>query len=339
MNAAKKKLIVVLTGSLGDIIRGFQIIPALRESGEFDIHWLSDSRWSSFVALHPGIKQVWDFDRKAPLRSARELRTNMSSQHFEVCIDLQRNLKSALLSRLSQARRSIGFASANSREGNYIFHREHIESRDWFYPKDEQYLDFVRLLLGKEVASEASYLSADMFSSSDLSEFSLPDDFSALVLGSSRENKNWPTLGYLRFIQAIFAENKSRFVLLGTGDQQPVAQRLIEGLSSEQSSQVLNLVGKTNLSQLGAVLSRASVCVGPDSGALHLSAAMGVPSVVLFGSTSVRRVAPRGEHVRTVQASLGCSPCERKRCAGLDNLCMRLIRPELVVDAVKSLTA
>jgi ADP-heptose:LPS heptosyltransferase len=99
----------------------------------------------------------------------------------------------------------------------------------------------------------------------------------------------------------------------------------------------VDLAGRTDLSVLAAVLERASVFVGNDSGPMHLAAALGTPTLGIFGSTSPAWTAPRGKAARVIgPAEVDCSPCFRKTCP-FDRECLTGIAPENVANAVTGL--
>jgi heptosyltransferase-2 len=99
----------------------------------------------------------------------------------------------------------------------------------------------------------------------------------------------------------------------------------------------IDLAGRTDLSVLAAVLERASVFVGNDSGPMHLAAALGTPTLGIFGSTSPAWTAPRGKAARVIgPAEVDCSPCFRKTCP-FDRECLTGIAPENVANAVTGL--
>jgi ADP-heptose:LPS heptosyltransferase len=88
------------------------------------------------------------------------------------------------------------------------------------------------------------------------------------------------------------------------------------------------------LAELGALLARAAVVVGADTGPVHLAAVLGVPTVALFGPKDPAVYAPRGPAVRVVWKQVWCSPCPLRRCG--DPVCMTGMRLEEVWPAVEA---
>ena len=99
---------------------------------------------------------------------------------------------------------------------------------------------------------------------------------------------------------------------------------------------ILDLAGLTTLPVLAAVMTLASVCVSNDSGAMHLAAAAGVPTVAIFGPTSERATAPLARAQVTIEVltnPVWCRPCMLRECP-IDHRCMTGIEPRHVLAAI-----
>jgi heptosyltransferase-2 len=98
-----------------------------------------------------------------------------------------------------------------------------------------------------------------------------------------------------------------------------------------------DLVGRTDLTLLAAVLAECAAVVSNDSGAMHVAGAVGTPVVAIFGPTDERATAPLGEHT-IVSASVFCRPCHLRTCP-IDHRCMRRVTPARVLEAVHAYLA
>ena len=106
---------------------------------------------------------------------------------------------------------------------------------------------------------------------------------------------------------------------------------------SQEEAQPIDLSGETSITDLVALFSRSRLAAGPDCGPMHIAAAMGIPVVSLWGATSPARSAPYGSESFVLQSAIGCAPCYRRRCPGLNRLCMFKIPPEAVLARVETL--
>jgi ADP-heptose:LPS heptosyltransferase len=131
---------------------------------------------------------------------------------------------------------------------------------------------------------------------------------------------------YCQLVDKILLPGNMQVVLLGDKSKIDQAQRLVENLGlSDKKQGLINLVGKTSLIELVAVLKEAAAGIGPDSGPGHLSGAVGTPYIALFGPTSPKRVAPYGCQHLVIKTDVSCAPCNKRRCPGLDKICMSSI--------------
>jgi heptosyltransferase-2 len=104
---------------------------------------------------------------------------------------------------------------------------------------------------------------------------------------------------------------------------------------SHLDKSALDLTGKTDLPTLAAVLARAAAVVSNDSGAAHVAAALGRPTIIVFGSTDPSWTAPRGDHVTVIRDPVRCSPCFRSVCPLEDAYaCLRIVESDGVIRAL-----
>ena len=145
--------------------------------------------------------------------------------------------------------------------------------------------------------------------------------------------KQWPAEHFLA-VGKWHVAHGGRVVLVGSKGEMPVAARLAEQLPG-----ALNLAGRTNLSELMAVLASAHFVVANDSGAMHLAAAVGTSGVAIFGSTDPTATGPLGAPWRLIVSPAECRPCFQRRCPRQDNpyFCLRDISPEAVQEELKAL--
>ncbi len=329
-------ILIILMGSLGDLIRGLCLVSHIKNNlPKCRVTWLVEPAWAEIVSFHPQIDKMIVFDRPRNVFGLWKLYKNLSQKHFDIAFDLQRHFKSGFFSLLSGAKTRIGFSRKNAKELNWIFNNEHIEDvgDELLLPKWRHYLKFTEYL----GIPEPAFLDFG-FSSLDVETIAPPiitgisDPLIAVVIGTSWESKEWFFQGYYELVKNILSSGGRQVVLLGDRSKIESAAELSKKVSSHR---LINLVGKTSLLELVAVLKAAVAGVGPDSGPAHLSAAVATPFVTLFGPTSPRRAAPyKYEHL-VVQSDLNCVSCYKKKCPDLNSKCMLLIGVKAVEDKLK----
>ncbi len=322
-------ILIILMGSLGDIIRALCLICHLKSHWpQSRISWLVEARWAELIRLHRQIDKVIIFRREWRASALWQLCKELSQQDFDITLDLQRIFKSGLFSLLSGAKRRIGVHRNNAKELNWLFNNEHISYVDDNLSKLSHYLKFTEQL-GLPAATALDF-GFDRFDGNKIlptAVVEIQNSFIAVVMGSSWETKDWYFEGYCRLVQQILSFLKRDVVLLGDSSQSPAARRLSKNMDSHK---VIDLTGNS-LVEMTAVLKAAAAGVGPDSGPGHLAAAVGTPYVTLFGPTPPGRHAPYGCDHLVVQTEKDCIPCYKKRCPGRNRECMYDIDPERVM--------
>ncbi|MEE2940147.1 MAG: glycosyltransferase family 9 protein, partial [Planctomycetota bacterium] len=200
---------------------------------------------------------------------------------------------SSLVARLSGAPRVLGFDRARAKELSWIWTRERIEPGPRREHMVRQYMRFPRLL-GLGDAPPRRSLPA----SAPASTFA--DDFAAshgapllLNLGASRPDKRWPPSSFRGLAVDLLESPLDGFdgpiVLTGGPEDRAAADEVARDL------EVHDLVGRTNLPELWALCARSRAMVSADTGPMHLCAAVGTPTVALFGPGDPARTGPFGE--------------------------------------------
>jgi ADP-heptose:LPS heptosyltransferase len=150
-----------------------------------------------------------------------------------------------------------------------------------------------------------------------------------LAPGSGTREKNWPAAYYAAIARWWRGRTGGAvIVLLGPAEQERGG---LDALAVDFIS-AKNL----NLAQVAALLCRGDLYLGNDSGITHLAAAVGAPTVALFGPSDARRWAPRGPKVRLLSLDVACSPCDldvMKSCP--HRKCLTEFLPEKVIGALE----
>jgi lipopolysaccharide heptosyltransferase II len=160
------------------------------------------------------------------------------------------------------------------------------------------------------------------------------EPFAAVVPGSVWGTKRWPREDYARLVAGLVSDLGLRVVLLGA----PGERELCDVVAREAGAGVTNAAGETTLGETAAVIARACLFIGNDSGPTHMAMALGVPSVALFGPTDPGQFDFRGHSL--VYRNLKCSACSfygSERCHLGHWDCMQSIAPDDVLGAAAAL--
>lgn len=144
--------------------------------------------------------------------------------------------------------------------------------------------------------------------------------------------KQWPP-GHVASVAADWIADGGVVALVGAGADRPAAHAVLAGLPADARASVLDLTGHTSLNALAGVLGLAARVLANDSGAMHLAAALGTPTVTVFGPTREWATAPLGPH-RILTHEVWCRPCMLRECP-LDHRCMTRVSPDRVIAALR----
>jgi heptosyltransferase-3 len=145
--------------------------------------------------------------------------------------------------------------------------------------------------------------------------------------------KEWGTAHYIELIGRVRTEFGFPVLIIGSSEERDRVSAIVEACGTG----VYNLAGRTSLGILAAVIKSGSLFIGVDSAGMHMAAAVGTPTVSIFGPSSPASWAPRGSRHRVVQGSLPCIPCRQKGCEGSgQSRCLEELPVSVVMDAVVS---
>jgi ADP-heptose:LPS heptosyltransferase len=201
-------------------------------------------------------------------------------------------------------------------------------------PKVEHYLEFL-VYLGINPLHELDFGLGGLDLGQELPHVEplLSDPAVAVVLGSSWESKEWPFEHYLELVSALVHDRGVQVVLVDAPAKEAMARAITERVGEDK---VVNLVGRTTLPQMAAVLKSVHAVIGPDCGAGHVAAAVKTPYISLFGPTSPVRTAPYGNERFVLQADMPCIPCYKRSCPHGMSECMARILPSNVLELLDS---
>jgi heptosyltransferase-1 len=333
-----RRVLFVLTGAIGDVIRALPLLGRVRRAWpQTHIAWAVEPTSEPVLRGHPWLDELIVYDRRHAPWSFLPFLQKVRRGRFDLAFDLQRHLKSGLIALVSGARERIGFASANTKEFNHLFSKRRIEPQPSMRLKLLQYQAFADVLGLPPVPIEFGLELSESESSRTRALLAdVPRPIVAVILGSS-----WPSRLYfsesiaevIRGVAFPIEGSPALFpVLVGGPGEIALASQVIDHLSELPG---LNLAGRTSLRDLIGIFAECAVAFGPDSGPMHLAAAVGCPVVSLWGATSPQRSAPWGFAQLAMHASIPCHPCYLRECP-IGRECMRRIAPASVVSMIRT---
>jgi heptosyltransferase-2 len=261
---------------------------------------------------------------------------------FDLAILLPNSFGSALVTRSAGIAKRFGYAG----EARGFLLTKAFAKPGWKNSRHEAfyYLNLIEETteyLGKKVPSDKPDFSipvseARRSSARDqLEQAGLQPDESYAVMGAGSTNsraKRWPADRFAKVADRLTRELGLRPILLGSAAEIEVSTTVCENANTE----IVDLTGRTLLEDAVAIISEAKMMISNDMGLAHISAAVGTPTVTIFGPTNHLTTAPFGAEI--VRVDVECSPCMLRDCP-IDHRCMTRIEPEDVFERASNLLA
>ena len=341
---APRRILIIKPSSLGDIVHALPVLAALREKYPgAHIAWLVGNSFAALLDGHPLIDEIIRFDRTRygrMLRDPRILREflefvrDIRRKRFDLVVDLQGLIRSGFLACASGAKHRIGFADA--REAAWVFYSQRVRCPASAKHAVDRNLCVARALgldvdnpkfpLGirphETVSARARLTSA---------AGGPIDSFTAILPAARWPTKQWRTERIAELIDRIHDAGLPRCVLLGAPADRETADEIIADCRSD----VIDLVGKTDLRELTVMIELSDRVICHDSGPMHIAAALNKPIVAIFGPTDPKRTGPYAAHARIVATPIECSPCFRRTC--WHHSCMIQLEVQTVLKQVTAL--
>lgn len=157
--------------------------------------------------------------------------------------------------------------------------------------------------------------------------------FAGFQPGASEERRRWPAEYFSRLGRMLWNEKGVVPVLLGTASEGEVGQEVAQGWDFP----FVNLMGRTGLGELSAVLANLAFLVTNDTGTMHLAAGLGVPVASVFLATAQPwDTGPVRSGALSLEPDIPCHPCAFGTACDIDNACRRQITPEVVYEYLRS---
>jgi lipopolysaccharide heptosyltransferase II len=330
------RVLIVLPGAIGDVVRALPLLGRIRR-GRPDAHigWAVEPPSAPLLVSHPWLDEALIFRRRDGMRAIPPFVRRLRAGRWDLALDLGRGLKSALLARATGAPVRIAFARADTREGAWLLATRRLPVQGIDRPKLEQFLAFgdglglpaTPVRFGLEATADEAAQAEALLSG-------LRRPIVAACVGSSCPARRWFPEPTAAVLNGLTDRMRGSAVLIGTGDDAAFAAAVARAARGP----LRDLVGRTSLRQLLALLGRCALAFGPDSGALHLAAAVGTPAVSLWGATSAQRSAPFGSERLAIQGVAPCTPCFLRECP-IGRVCMETITPDHVLEKAHEVLA
>ncbi len=326
-----KKILIILHGSIGDVTRALPLADSLRQGfPRAFLAWSVEPASLPLLQENPAIDEIIVFDRSQWWKSFGRFLAQIRAERFDLVLDLQRHFKSGFISWWSGAGQRIGFGRHDSKELNWLYNNLHIDTYGETFSKLEHYLRFADYLGVPRAPLEWDFhLTGAEWSSVEHHLSGVRPPFAAVFVGARWDSKKWFAVQMARCAEMLHDDYRLDVVLLGGKEDQALALEA----AADARVVVTNLVGRTSLREAIGIIDNAQLAVGPDTGLMHIAAAVRTPVISLWGATSPQRTGPYGFGNLVIQGHAPCVPCNRRRCS-IGRICMKSISAEQIADKI-----
>ncbi|MFL0804462.1 MAG: glycosyltransferase family 9 protein [Agarilytica sp.] len=279
---------ILRLSAIGDVCHAVSMVQSIqRRWPEAKITWVVGKIEATLLAGLANVELVV-FDKRGGFSSLLALRTTFKKRRFDVLLHMQAALRASVVSTCIPAKIKVGFDKARAREGQWLFTNAQVKAQSQPHVL-EGFATFAEIL---DVPAETPQW--DMPISTDderWAEDHLPGSgpFAVISPAASKAERNWTVEGYVA--AAAYLHAKGYTVVL-TGGPSEMEQRLSADITQGCEFSLVDLVGKTKLKQLLAVLKKARLVIAPDTGPAHMAVTVGTPVIGLYAHSNPRRTGP-----------------------------------------------
>jgi len=287
------RVLLVKTSSLGDVIHTLPALTdALRALGDVRFDWVVEEGFAEIPSWHPAVDRVipvairrW---RKHPLQTLRSgewarFKASLRERKYDLVIDAQGLLKSALLTRYADAD-VAGLDRHSAREPL----ASRFYDRRYAVPREQHALERVRQLVAQALGYPVPAGLGDYGLDRARLQLGSGEPYLVFLHGTTWPSKHWPEPYWRELAERLSADGWAIRLPWGNEVERARAERIAEGLSR------VSVLPRLNLAGVAGQIAGARGCVAVDTGLGHLAAALDVPTVSLYGPTLPGRVGAYG---------------------------------------------
>jgi len=297
-----QRILIIKPSALGDIVLALPALASLRASiPDARISWFIRPEYAPLLAGVSGIDEVIGFDRiflgkwwynPKAFAALVSLIGRLRRSKFDLVIDLQGLLRTALFAWLARCKKRFGMKPSREFAGLFYTHKIAQDA------DSVHLIDYYQKIVSAAGAS-AKICKFNLTPTSRaidsvarlLREHGVRSDrYAVFVPGSARVSKCWPVQNFAALADEITSQFGLSIIAIGTNAEKP----LLRKLKSVSNVQIADFAGLTDIPQLIALIDGAKVVVSNDTGPGHIAVALGVPVVIIFGATNPSRIRPYG---------------------------------------------
>ncbi|MDR9437202.1 MAG: glycosyltransferase family 9 protein [Thiohalophilus sp.] len=283
-------LCILRLSAIGDICHTLPVVRTIQQAWpQTRLTWIIGKTEYALLQGIPDIEFIV-FDKARGLAAYRDVHRQLNGRRFDALLHMQIALRASLLSRLVNAPIRLGFDRARARDLQWLFTNRRIEARAHQHVMDGLF-GFSQALgiKDKQLRWDIPIPAADRQKAEQLADPARP--YLVISPSASSAYRNWQVDGYAQVAEYAAREHGLQVYL--TGGNSAAEQQLAAAIEEKaDNANLTNLVGKTSLKQLLAVLENATALISPDSGPAHMATTVDTPVIGLYACANPDRTGP-----------------------------------------------
>lgn len=287
-SSAPDSLCILRLSAIGDVCHAIAAVQAIqKEWPSTKITWIVGKVEAQLIHDLPGITVI-PFDKKLGFKGMKAIWTLLKDQKFDALVHMQLALRASVLTAGINAKYKVGFNRKRAKEGQWLFTNRKIEDTASAHVLDSFYSFVAYLGVPKSEPTWNIPLSDDDFAFVN-SHIPSENPYVVISPAASKDERNWLTERYAQLADWL---NEQGYQVVLCGSPSDREKQLGEHIESLTQLPIINLIGKTSLKQLTAVLNKAAVVIAPDSGPAHIATTQNTPVIGLYGHSNPKRTGP-----------------------------------------------
>jgi len=287
-----RRVLIVMLSALGDAVHVLPVLNAMKRVWpDTKIDWIIQPVPHKLVSGHPAVDDFYIFHRRRGARAVQsyaDLKRQLKGKRWDLLINLQVYFKAGLITAMADADVKLGFDRARARDLNWLFTTHRIPPRSPQHVQD-QYFEFIEYLGIDPQPVEWQLDLTESERSAQQQFYAGRGRTCAIVVGTSRPEKNWLPERYAKVVDALVRDYGLEPILVG--GPSPVERQLAAAISAACETEPVNALGD-DVRRLVWLLDGADLVISPDTGPLHIARALDRPAVGLYGFTNPKRYGP-----------------------------------------------
>jgi len=320
------KILFMTLSNIGDVVLTLPVLDALKQNfPESKITVIVGPRSREIFENNPNIDKLIIYDKHSSLKEKIKLFNELKKENFDIVVDLRNSLFGALLPAryrtspflvIPKITRHMKdkhlYKIQNPKSKIQINSKFQIPKKSLYIrPHDEEHIK--KILKENNIKEE--------------------DKIVVIAAGARSHIKRWAKEKFVELISPLIKELGVKIVLAGDKDDTPINKYITEYVPYP----LIDLSGKTGITELACLLKKARLVITNDSAVLHLASYLNMSIVAIFGPTDELRYGPWSDSCAVVKKEIFCRPCQKAQCRFGTLECMQLIKVEDVLRQVRNI--